>query len=41
MDTETFKTSLKTHLFKLVIDYDYVLHIWPLGGEVLHAITWM
>ena len=39
INTDTFKTSPKTHLFKLA--YDIVMHLWPQGGEVLHAITWV
>ena len=32
IDTEAFKTSFKTYFFKVT----FVMHLWPLDGEVLH-----
>ena len=42
-DTQTFKSSLKTYLFKLVYNL-WLLHVqrlWSQGGDVLHINIWV
>ena len=42
-DTQTFKCSLKTYLFKLAYNvWLYILQrLWSQGGDILHIVIWV